>query len=317
MWIKRIAFISVMLLTTVLMASSPLLQGRLNVLSFVEWTPGISYQVSGKFEDRSTIGFTAYSITNGNLIFTEHSQGVDCWFITNVEYADSSSVTVDVAYAESGASAVGMVAGIAALCSLSTNSVGFPQQPSPEYIDVSENMLSQIRNYALRRIPASGGSGTLTNEVLWIAASNTVVYTNDLRLTNARPPNVVGINSNQTLSDTNGVLSLDWQNRQVNDSSGRLAAGWNNRCLYSSDGYDTILWENKLLRSLGSTAIDWGSRTLNGTNGSPVLYWGDGITASQVGAVATSTFFFVDAGGISSEYHVTTGGKTNWFGDAW
>lgn len=170
----------------------------------------------------------------------------------------------------------------------------------------------------------SGGNGTGTTNQDWNAITNKpsnwvgtwqthnagdFAQTNDLRL--------VGISSNQTLYDTNNILSLDWGNRQVTDTSGRIAEGWNNRCLYSSDGYDTVLWENKLLRSLGSTAIDWGSRTLNGTNGSPVLYWGAGITASQVGAVATSTFFFVDNGSTSSEYHVTAGGKTNWFGDAW
>ena len=315
---KWISSLFIILIASVGLASPPTVQGEIDVQSYVEQVANVSYKVSGEFHDLSVVGFTGLNVTNGNLLCTENILGsVDFWTVTNVIYADAVVITAQVVYVESGSSDVGMVVGYAAVCSLSTNSVGFPQQPSPEFTHVSQNMLSQIRNYSFRRIPTSGGGGTLTNEVLWIAASNTVVYTNDLRLTNARPPNVVGIGSNQTLSDTNGVLSLDWQNRQVNDSSGRLAAGWNNRCLYSSDGYDTILWENKLLRSLGSTAIDWGSRTLNGTNGSPVLYWGDGITASQVGAVATSTFFFVDAGGTSSEYHVTTGGKTNWFGDAW
>ena len=156
-----------MLAAGVAVASQPLLQGELNVTAFTELESNVSYEVSGSFAGATTVGFVGTDITNGHIIFTENAQGdVDAWQVTNIVAAGVSIITCDVVYAESGTSTVGMVAGYAAVCALSTNSVGFPQSPSIEYVHLSQNMLNQIRNYAFRLITAGGGSGTITGGLI-------------------------------------------------------------------------------------------------------------------------------------------------------
>jgi microcystin-dependent protein len=177
---KKILTSFLMLAAGVVFASQPLVQGEMDISSYTEQNVGTQYRIVGEFRDLSVVGFTGADIAISNLVFTETVLGdCDAWRITNVVAAGAVKMTVDVIFAQSGSSTVGMVAGYAALASLSTNSVGFPQIPSPEFCHLSGNLLSQIRNYSFTRIQSGGGgSGTLTNEVdpVWGGVSNLVVY---------------------------------------------------------------------------------------------------------------------------------------------
>lgn len=154
------------LAASIAFASQPLVQGEIDIADYSEQVENQSYRISGSFYDLSVVGFDGTDIAVSNLVFTEAINGdVDAWRITNIVAAGAVSVTVDVVYVESVSNTVGMVAGYAGVCSLSTNSVGFPQTPSPEFCHLSGNMLNQIRNYAFTRIQAGGGGSgfPLTN----------------------------------------------------------------------------------------------------------------------------------------------------------
>jgi len=207
------------LITSATFADDLFMKGEFIIDDWTEQVELHNYRISGRYYDYSPAGWTAGNIAVSNLIFIEISDGsADPWQITNVVSAGVISLTVDVAYAESGSSTVGMVAGYAGLCSLSANSVGFPQRPSPEFCHLSPNLLNQINNYSFRRIPV-GGTGGITNwptpaeigaagtdEVFTVSTNLTehiadinnphavtagqigAVATNDISVTNARPP---------------------------------------------------------------------------------------------------------------------------------
>ena len=91
-----------------------------------------------------------------------------------------------------GKATLGDVAGVGYL----TNVVGYVPTNDAHYLAALTN-----------------NPGWLTNEALWVAASNTVVYTNDLRLTNARPwnsPNYNTITNPPAIPSTNGLASTNW-----------------------------------------------------------------------------------------------------------
>lgn len=150
---RYIWLIGLMALAGVLYAERPLFQGELDVTGVVINEEYVSYRISGTFSDRSAVGFTALDIAVNDLGFTENILGhVDGWRITNIVGASASVITADVVYAQSGTSTVGMVAGVMAICTLSTNEVGYPQRPSSTGARVSEHMLNEIRNYTFRRM---------------------------------------------------------------------------------------------------------------------------------------------------------------------
>lgn len=152
-------------IASISLAADVFVKGEFVVDDWTEQVTNHNYRVSGRYYDYSPAGFTAGDVAVSNLIFTELNDGsCDSWQITNIVAAGAINLTVDVVYAQSGSSTVGMVASYAGLCSLSTNSVGFPQIPSPEFCHLSGNLLNQIANYSRQRIPSGGSSGTMTNE---------------------------------------------------------------------------------------------------------------------------------------------------------
>lgn len=179
------------------LASPPHVQGEYEVKGWAELAPGASYRVRGEFRDYSPAGFAGTDLAAGQYMFTESILGdVDAWVVTNIVAAGVVAVTMDVAYAESGTPRVGMVVGYAPVCALSSNAAGFPQQPGPEYVRVSENLMNGARNYALRRIGSGGnmdadtvratnyvvrpsGEQVLTNGAVILPRGNALVRTED------------------------------------------------------------------------------------------------------------------------------------------
>lgn len=186
------------------LADKPPFQGELNITDVTEYDPNVSYKVVGTYSDLSVMGYDGTNISVGDMIFTETTIGdVDAWTITNIINAGVNVVTVDVAYAQSGTSAVGMIVGYAAICSLSTNAATFPQQPSSEFAHLSDNMLNQIRNYSLRRITAGSGSGDVaawsgynaTQQIVWVE-TEILADTNTLSVTGPLEPDASGVYTN-------------------------------------------------------------------------------------------------------------------------
>ena len=220
------------LLSGAVFASQELLQGELNITNFDTHVDLVDYRIYAGFSDYSLGGFVGTSIVTGNLVSVETGDGsVDFYAVTNVVSAGVNNVVLDVLYAQPGSSTLGVAATVAGLESLSTNSVGFPQQPSPEFCHLSQNHLNQIRNYAFTRIQSGGGSGTLTNEVDpvftgWLDTNtyvksnpgwltNVVGYipTDDASVTNARPwdsPNYNTITNPPAIPSTNDLASTNW-----------------------------------------------------------------------------------------------------------
>ena len=192
------------------LAAEPLVQGELEITAWSEWTAGTSYRVVGEFRDYSVAGRVGTDIEAGHYLFTETILGdVDAWQITNIVAAGTINVTVDVAYAESGTSRVGMVVGYAPVCALSSNAVGYPQQPAPEFCHVSENLMNGIRNYAFRRVGIGGDW-----EVGTVRASNYVVLASSQQvLTNGATIEPYG---NLVVTTTNTLISLGNPQIQTN-----------------------------------------------------------------------------------------------------
>jgi hypothetical protein len=179
-----------------------MLQGEIEVTGWTEWAAGTSYRVTGEFRDHSVAGKIGTDIAAGHYLFTESVLGdVDAWQITNIVAAGTIVVTVDVAYAESGSSTVGMVIGYAPVCALSSNAAGFPQQPGPEFCHVSENLMNGIRNYSFRRV---GVGGDLEADT--VRGSNYVVMASaEQVLTNGA---IIVPHGNVKVSTTNDLVAL-------------------------------------------------------------------------------------------------------------
>jgi hypothetical protein len=193
-------------------AAEPMLQGELEITGWSEWAAGTSYRVQGEFWDYSVVGKIGTDLETGHYLFTETILGdVDAWQITNIVAAGTINVTVDVCYAESGTSRVGMVVGYAPVCALSSNAAGFPQQPGPEFCHVSENMMNGIRNYAFRRIGTGGDwdGGTIKATNYVVLASAEQVLTNGATIEPYGNVSVTTTNTLITLATpqirTNGV----------------------------------------------------------------------------------------------------------------
>lgn len=158
---KYIWLICLAALTGAAMAATPLFQGELDITNIAINEEFVSYRVAGTFYDGSVVGFTALDIATNDLVSTENIIGhVDIWQITNIVAQSASVITADVVYAQSGTSTLGMVAGVAAVFTLSTNNTGFGQQPSSTGARVSDHMLNEIRNYNFRRISEGGADLT-------------------------------------------------------------------------------------------------------------------------------------------------------------
>ena len=135
------------------LASVSLFQGEIDITNYVEYVEFSSYRIDGKFTDLSVAGFDGEDVSTNDLIFTENILGdVDAWSITNIISQDSLSISVNVEYTQGATSRVGVVSGVGAICTLSTNHVGYPQSPSLTGARISENMKNEIRNYGYRLI---------------------------------------------------------------------------------------------------------------------------------------------------------------------
>ena len=170
-------------------AEQAMFQGELEVSSWETHVAGGSYQVTGKFTDRSVSGFVGTDVGTNDLVFTESELGdVDAWSVTNVSSSTVTGMVVDVEFVGTGGattSRVGMVAGVAALCTLSTNNAGFAMQPSRTGARLSVSMDNAIRNFNLRRIMDSDLTGYVTTndtrELDWTGA--------DIRIADATETN--------------------------------------------------------------------------------------------------------------------------------
>lgn len=177
-FLKRIisaAVGSVVLAAFLARSETPRFAGEFTISNVVEYAEGVSYRVDGAYQDLTPLGYDATNISTGDLVFIETSLGdVDVWRITNIVAADTVNAQLDVRYLPVGStSRVGMVAGVAAICTLDNN---FPMRPSETGARVSEHLLNEIRNYSFRLITnATGGSGTITNI---ISPDNSVIISN-------------------------------------------------------------------------------------------------------------------------------------------
>jgi hypothetical protein len=297
--VKRFLASFFILVAGLVFASPPLVQGELDVQSYVEQVANVSYQVSGNFYDLSVVGFTGLNVTNGQYLFTENILGsVDGWVITNLVYADATVITAQVVYAEGGSSDVGMVAGYAAVCSLSTNSAGFPQQPSPEYTHVSENMLSQIRNYSFRRITETGGGSTNTTDsaaihtnqigsgLLWNGLVLTATNTGSGGMTNETEPAFTNwLSTNSYVKVEVDPVFTNWldTNAYVKSNPGFLTNGspgtWTNLSEYNND-----------LAAMSTNLSDYNNDVPFLTNETEFISW-----------LSTNTYVKFDPGWLTNE----------------
>jgi len=279
---KQILTAILILAAGVGISSTPLVQGELNISSYTEQTEGARYRVVGEFRDLSVAGFDGTDIAISNLVFTETVLGhCDVWKITNVVNAGAVKMTVDVEYVESGSSTVGMVAGYAALASLSTNSVGFPQPPSSEFCHLSANLLSQIRNYSFQRI-----IDTIFDDTALKGATNTL---------NLQVASLTGW--------TNSVISAT---NYLNNNVSSLI-DWTNAVIGATNSLNSSVGLLNSATSILNTATGSLSARIDGvTNGAAlgVLYQGTITSASIVtGAVAGVT-----TNGGSLDFTVPSGG---------
>jgi hypothetical protein len=139
-----------------------LFQGELDVTNFTAHVINQSYLVNGEFADWSVQGFDGTMVSTGDLIFVETEDGsADVYAVTNITSAGYVDLSFDVECVNpGGTSTLGMVAGIAAICTLSTNNAGFAQQPSLTGARISEHLANAIRNYNFRRISEGGADLT-------------------------------------------------------------------------------------------------------------------------------------------------------------
>ena len=155
------------------LAGVPLFQGELDITNMTLYVTNKSYNIKGSFTDRSVAGFDGTMISTGDLTWVETGDGsCDPYAVTNIVSAEAVNVDLDIEYYPSGGtSTYGVVIGIAAICTLSTNDVGYPQPPSSTGARVSKHMLNEIRNYSFRLIAEGTNNAPLDS---FISVSNDV-----------------------------------------------------------------------------------------------------------------------------------------------
>jgi len=161
-----------MMLIPCVHAEKALFQGELTITNTVVHTVNQSYRIYGTFVDRSVSGFIGSDASTNDLVFTETVYGdVDAWKITNIITETATQLSVDVLYLPSSTNRVGMSAGVAVICTLSTNDNFYPQPPSITGARVSKHMLNAINNYSWRLIAEGTDNAPLDS---FISVSNDV-----------------------------------------------------------------------------------------------------------------------------------------------
>lgn len=138
--------VAAVMLTIAAYASQPPFEAGYVVDSVWDADVGVSWNVSGKVQDGSPLGYTALDARTNDLVFCENIYGdIDMFRITNIVVQTATNLVCQVVYNEAGAPRIGSpVAGNQMICSFNTNNSPF--EASQGAASVSEYLWNGARN---------------------------------------------------------------------------------------------------------------------------------------------------------------------------
>ncbi len=157
---------------------------------------------------------------------------------------------------------------------------------------------------------ASGIFQNISTESI-TASGNLTVTGNDVALGSANLATAGTGRFDGGFVDTNDIVSINF-NRGLLDSNGNIVLDWETQSLLNTSGQNTVNWENgNLVDSLAEISVNWETRQLIGSGGSDVILDWDTDGLAQFGDNAiTTTGDIKITGGVFTINKATPTGNT-------